>query len=243
MSKQCNTLKSILFLIPFVILGLFIVFKIFSFQKYRTMVLMEDGLIEYCTALIYFFSSMIAISIYFDFRKIDPLMAFLSLILAAGFLFICLEEISYGQRILNISTPSFWKAINKQKELNLHNTLGRYPLHFLYVFVGFYGIFSKLIIKKILKFKHRIADFITPDYFLISYFFPVFILYIYYDYLSPLLINLYGDQFIWAMDNTEGFWLHAKDQEAAEFILSLGFILFTVNLKFKHALTKKNHLS
>jgi hypothetical protein len=150
-----------------------------------------------------------------------------------------MEEISYGQRVFKIEPPSLLKAINKQRELNLHNILGRYPLHFLYILIGLYGISAKLIIQKILKFKHRMVDYITPDYFLISYFFPVFILYIYYDYLSPILIDLYGDQFIWARHKKEGFWLHAKDQEGAEFILSLGFFLFTLNIKIKHILSRK----
>ena len=232
-------MKVISFLIPFVIVVLLIILKVYSFEKYRRMVLREDGLIEDCTALLYFFSFVISILMYFDFRKNDSLLGFFSLIIAIGFLFIGLEEISYGQRIFRIGTPSFLKAINPQRELNLHNILRRYPLHFLYILVGFYGIFAKLIIQKILKFKHKMADYITPDYFLISYFFPVFILYLYYDYLSPILIYLYGDQFIWTMNEEETFWLHAKDQEAAEFILSLGFFLFTINIKFKHILSGK----
>ena len=43
------------------------------------------------------------------------------LLLGCAFLFAFLEEISWGQRIFNFSTPQFLQGINQQNELNLHN--------------------------------------------------------------------------------------------------------------------------
>ncbi len=38
-----------------------------------------------------------------------------------GALYVCLEEISYGQHYFNWNTPAYWQAINDQQETNLHN--------------------------------------------------------------------------------------------------------------------------
>jgi hypothetical protein len=43
------------------------------------------------------------------------------LVLTLGALFLCLEEVSWGQRVLNISTPGFVLDANLQKEINIHN--------------------------------------------------------------------------------------------------------------------------
>jgi hypothetical protein len=43
-------------------------------------------------------------------------------IAALGSLYISSEEISWGQHVLNWSTPDYWSNINDQNETNLHNT-------------------------------------------------------------------------------------------------------------------------
>jgi glucan phosphoethanolaminetransferase (alkaline phosphatase superfamily) len=43
-------------------------------------------------------------------------------IAALGSLYISGEEISWGQHILNWSTPEYWSNVNDQNETNLHNT-------------------------------------------------------------------------------------------------------------------------
>lgn len=45
------------------------------------------------------------------------------ILMALGFLFIALEEISWGQRLLNIQAPYLIEQLNYQSELNLHNTV------------------------------------------------------------------------------------------------------------------------
>ncbi len=44
-------------------------------------------------------------------------------LLALGSLYVALEEISWGQRVLGFSSPEFFKANNLQGETNLHNML------------------------------------------------------------------------------------------------------------------------
>ena len=44
-------------------------------------------------------------------------------VLALGCFYVTMEEISWGQRILNLATPEFFQKHNIQKEMNLHNLL------------------------------------------------------------------------------------------------------------------------
>jgi hypothetical protein len=87
----------------------------------------EDGFFEAGGALMYLLASVILIYLYlksksgndFVFLKTKRNLFFLLL----GLLFfLCFgEEISWGQRILNIDTPEFIAEINAQKEINVHN--------------------------------------------------------------------------------------------------------------------------
>ncbi len=45
------------------------------------------------------------------------------LIAALVMLFVAGEELSWGQRLLNFSTPTAWRQINRQEEFNLHNLI------------------------------------------------------------------------------------------------------------------------
>ena len=50
----------------------------------------------------------------------------LTLLFALMMMFLAGEEISWGQRILNIETPEFYKEINMKNEINLHNLYRRF---------------------------------------------------------------------------------------------------------------------
>lgn len=47
---------------------------------------------------------------------------FVVAIAALGSFYISVEEVSWGQHILNWNTPAYWAKINDQDETNLHNT-------------------------------------------------------------------------------------------------------------------------
>jgi hypothetical protein len=78
----------------------------------------EDGVIEYFSALIWFIGLLIASSILYSgrFEKRFIIIVFLSLCF-----FSMGEEISWGQRILNIDTPESIANANLQGEFNFHN--------------------------------------------------------------------------------------------------------------------------
>ncbi len=110
----------------------------------RISVLHEDGPIEYLGALSFFIASL---CFFLTFRwlrthrapEASPVRAYAALAVAALLFFAAGEEISWGQRILGISTPEALEQANLQEETNLHNlwlfdfdeyrmfTLGWYP--------------------------------------------------------------------------------------------------------------------
>lgn len=82
----------------------------------------EDGLVETMSATFLFIGSALMLSAsIIMLRSKYKLAATLACILSIIFFVICMEEISWGQRILNIATPSLIEAMNDQGEFNLHN--------------------------------------------------------------------------------------------------------------------------
>ncbi|MFC1836888.1 hypothetical protein ACFL2Q_19545 [Thermodesulfobacteriota bacterium] len=54
-------------------------------------------------------------------------------LLAAAFLLVAMEEISWGQRIFGWETPTLWSELGTQNETNIHNLLSFHYLNLLYV--------------------------------------------------------------------------------------------------------------
>jgi len=75
----------------------------------------EDGFFEDLTAVSFIVASIIFLKIYFSTRNTWFLL--LALVFFVGFG----EEISWGQRIFDVSTPLFLKKVNTQNEINIHN--------------------------------------------------------------------------------------------------------------------------
>lgn len=109
-----------LFWLPLVISALLPLLR-FDGRLYRA-VLREDGPVEAATALLFFVAFLAggraAIQLLRrGFRSQGALY-----VLFAALMFFCAgEEISWGQRILDFSTPEAIEEINKQDELTLHN--------------------------------------------------------------------------------------------------------------------------
>jgi hypothetical protein len=51
----------------------------------------------------------------------------------------------------------------------------------------------------------------------------------YYDYLSPMLVGLFGPALDWEMGRGYERFMIAKDQEPIELVLGVGFLLFVAN--------------
>lgn len=89
----------------------------------------EDGLVESIGALALLASSIIFIRLFYDVDGEKDLLSFKTrknfFFITFGILFLIgfFEEISWGQRILNVDTPRFFNLINSQHEINFHNLI------------------------------------------------------------------------------------------------------------------------
>ena len=130
----------------------------------------EDGVFETAGAVFFLLSAIIFFTIFLKNRKNSQRSVFKNiffLLLACVFLFAFLEEISWGQRIFNLSTPQFLQKINKQGEINIHN---------IWIFDGHAKDGTK---------KTGLALMLSMERL-----FSIFL--ITYCFLLPVLYNLYG---------------------------------------------------
>jgi hypothetical protein len=87
----------------------------------------EDHLYENFQAICFLLASLLMFYLYFQTKAEDEKFIFntnrnLFLLFLAIFLFFCFgEEISWGQRIFGIATPSEMQKLNSQDEINIHN--------------------------------------------------------------------------------------------------------------------------
>ena len=219
-----------LFFFPLIFAILIVLLKWKHPGFYKRFVWEEDSVVEYLTPIFYLFSCLISYSISVSFHKNKfKLISIPYFILTVCFFFIAMEEISWGQRLLSIKTPELILKYNYQGEMNLHN-IKSFPLHMLFIIVGLYGALARYLIpKKIVKKFRAVVNYFTPEYYLVFYFLIVGILYLYYEYLSSFIVLILGDKFGWG----PGHFIHGKDQEPAEFLLSIGFFLFVLINKYR----------
>ena len=112
-----GTAISLLFII------IFIVWSELDFDSLNRMV-KEDGPIQNSSAILFGLSSICFIVFAYrsDFLKEKGGLSYFMTISWALLMFIFMgEEISWGQRIFNISTPDMLKEINLQNQINIHN--------------------------------------------------------------------------------------------------------------------------
>ena len=99
----------------------------------------EDNWGEYATFVAFSLSSFLFMGLFvFSQAKRQGLWYFL---LAVATFFVAMEEISWGQRILDISTPEILRQVNFQGEIGFHNIRAISPdsITYLVVSLGFLG--------------------------------------------------------------------------------------------------------
>ncbi len=143
---QNSTFKKIIFFIPIVAIFLIVVAKLLFGvdNEIYQQITKEDGPIEYATAIVYFISFIFSVLICRYFKQRKKLFV-LFLILGVGFLVVGLEEIAWGQRIIDFSTPN-WFPPNTQGETTIHNltSLIQYR-HASFMVASFIGSFTWFI--------------------------------------------------------------------------------------------------
>jgi hypothetical protein len=96
--------------------------------EHMNFVCQEDGFVEYSEAFLYLWAA--GVFAYIGARKGFRNIWYWGY--AALFLLVCGEEVSWGQRIFSIATPTPLAAINVQGEISLHNLDGVHQHHHLY---------------------------------------------------------------------------------------------------------------
>lgn len=119
----------------------------FFFPVTYVRLIAEDNWGEYTTFVAHMTSCCIFAYIFFNSktRTRDLWLALLSI----GTFLVAMEEISWGQRILDIPTPTIFKTVNFQREIGFHNIRAISPddLTYLIVSLGFvaYGFILPLL--------------------------------------------------------------------------------------------------
>lgn len=97
----------------------------------------EDGVVEYLTSFLY-----LAAALVFMAGAIrSPRARWWCVLFAIGFFFVAGEEVSWGQRLLGISTPESLRESNVQEELTLHNLDGVHGSVRMLGFLAFLGLY------------------------------------------------------------------------------------------------------
>lgn len=138
--------------------------------------------------------------------------------MALVFIFIAIEEISWGQRILSLDTPEFFSE-STQGEMNIHDLPAfAYFEDPMFIIAGLIGALLWIIFQKSKNTNlYSFKRFFVPRWYLMSYFLPVSIFYLILNLTPPEQISL---------QNIYWNFTFQKDQEPFEFLLSLGFFGF-----------------
>lgn len=247
-ARAFGFVRTVLFAAPFLLVAVLVAAKLINRGAYWWIAGVEDGPIEWLTALFYLVGALVTLrlTVRFHATGLRP-HAGLSGILAAGLFFIGMEELSWGQRIFDIPSPQLMVGINRQHEINLHN-IGdnKMWLDLAYITVTAYALTARFWVPVLLQkvFSRRLASLsplLCPPGFLASYYLIPFLLYLYYA-ANPLLVDVFGPAAAYEIGTGRHHFMIARDQEPSECILAIGFLLFTIWLSLLEAIGAWMHL-
>jgi hypothetical protein len=204
---RTRKVKLLLFLLGLISQLGFYLFKKIDYHLYQQL-LSEDAFIENWTSLNYFLCSIVVLVLSKSNLGLVKKYA-----LSAFFMFIALEEISYGQRLFSFQSSNFWKETNIQAESNLHNMpyIHEYIIPMAYCTISF--VVTLLFLSNKLSEKFKFPLFLSPYFLWIGVVLPI------------VLIGKFVDvSFFW--------FVEPIDVESSELILSFGF-LFLIFYKMR----------
>lgn len=216
--NKAELVRSTIILFPiFLIILMFITIE-YSESLY-TYLLAEDGLLEWIQFGSFFVASVIGVITAIKARK-NKLYFALFTLFSICCAFIALDEISWGQRIFNLSTPEFFLERNLQLETNIHNLdfiHFNYLHHKAYIFIGIYGSLAWLLLRFFKVLRKDFFYFVVPKQELFFYFLPIAIYYFWLDYLT----SYYWPNLLKGLDMIYVY----RIQEIFETNLAIGFLL------------------
>lgn len=212
------------------LITLFVILKL-GFDDFYSQVIQEDGPLENAQAAAYLAASVVSFSVMTAFaRRRHALHAVYFVAIAAALIFVCLEEVSWGQRVLDLPTPGYFRAHNTQSELTLHN-LGwiNTHLHRLYILCGLLCSFGWLAVRRRTGLLGGVrAALLVPGWYLMFYFLPVAAVNIFFE------LGRRADALGFRPDYLRvGYFVVWRDQEPAELLLSLGLLLFVISIRLR----------
>jgi hypothetical protein len=140
----------------------------------------EDGLTEDTTAIAFLSAAVLSVLVAYRLRASAHRWAIAVYVVAAlAFFLVAMEEVSWGQRLLGVETPSVLRGANSQGEFNLHNVQAlRQPTNTLFTIVSAIGVLGVCvhIALKVVGHVRPVADLLLPQPALI---FPLLIVFVY----------------------------------------------------------------
>lgn len=205
--------RKIIFFLSLLLLAMFLLATTWPFNEYKEIV-KEDRFVENLQFTTLFITGIISMLIAIKLFSKKKILGLLFWFIAIGFLVVAGDEVSWGQRILNIQTPEYLSEINQQQEITVHNIEGvQLFVGFGYMLISLYGIsmwFIKDKIKKLQKSKY-------------SYLFIP----------SPSLLLLFGFSFIYNFRTLFGNHNWGMWSEVAELFLYLALFLHLLICYYK----------
>lgn len=152
--------RSLIVITCCVLIGiLYVAFGPYLFEAHQLRVInREDGIIEYTSALLLLVCSIVSAILAFRFSN-QRSRTIMHSLFAFGFFVMFGEEISWGQRIFELSVPEVIKKINVQHELNIHNLFGYFADHLFAAGIFIYG-FVVPILARTSTFFHKLFGYI-----------------------------------------------------------------------------------
>lgn len=186
----------------------FYVIKYLDYYFYQHL-LVEDGVVEYLTAFCFLVASVLTL-----FQK--PIeIRWINALVVLAFLWVALEEVSYGQRLFGFATSEAMHELNVQSEMNLHN------LPWLQGLVIPAGVLmgTALMVYWSLK-PHKLAQqwrFLAVPLSVLPFL----------TWLADLFLLIYLKQ-LWPTDAL--YFIEKIDMEAAEFSTAIGCFLWSTRV-------------
>jgi len=236
--KNYTKIKLMIFFVPIVIIVIIFSIKTFLGPFYPPYLafISEDQPVEYTTFIVYIITFIISILVANSLRKLKKRWAAISFfIIAFVFIFIAIEEISWGQRILGFETWGIFSE-STQGEVNIHDL--RFFEYFedpSFIVVGFLGgLLWIIFLKSSNNNYYTFKTFFVPRWYLMTYFIPVAIFYLILNLAPPEVTSFEG--------LVKWNFLYPRDQEPFELILALGFLGFVLGnyIKLRHIFRKED---
>lgn len=170
----------------------------------------EDGVLEYVQVLLYGVAACFALLVAARWR--GQMFAWGFLLFALACVFVAVEEVSWGERLLGFDPPEAIRAHNTQDEMSLHNLAPvQRLLHPAYILVGLVGGLGWRLVKSLPEGRlRREFGMVLPDPRTTLYFLAVAAFYVWMEVTGRPTVG----------------WLRSQDQEVFETLLAAGFAVF-----------------